>query len=308
MLNLIILIVISTSLPCLTHAVDCPDNSPIGFGASGLRQLGQQLKKVPSIKEQCQIHKAAFSHLQNQNSEIMNKSIAAAKLIILGEEHQTPAQRDYDKIFDQLKMNNEQIDCLFLEWNPNDEDAKKLIRGESVSFTYLQHSEIVKAAIDSKVKIFAVDGRDKNKIFDSKDALNYIRESNESIFKNTKKLFDSGSCSAGIMLIGKAHVEHPQFQIELRDSIKSFFIRDGISTVAINLVYSGKNVYADNFSQEWAWNICSTDDSIVPLKKQVLVEKSKLNETEGMVVFPVRTFDYYLFLPEVDQKHLFPPE
>lgn len=300
------LALILTIFACLARAKQCPEGPTIGFGIATLEQLGKKIEKSPDIKDQCQKHKEALSNLQNQNSEITNESITNSKLIILGEEHQTPAQRDYAKIFDQLKTNNEKIDCLFLEWNSKDEDAQKLIRGESVPFTYLQHFEIVKAAIASKVKVFAVDGRDKNKKFDSQDALNYIRESNEATYKNTKRLFDSGACNAGIMLIGKAHVEHPQFQIDPKDSIKSFFTRGGISTVAINLVYSGKNVYADNTDQQWAWNICPEDNFIAPLKNQVLVEKSKLNESKGMVIFPVKTFDYYLFLPEVDQKHLYP--
>lgn len=40
------------------------------------------------------------------------------------------------------------------------------------------------------------------------------------------------------MIVGKAHIEHPQIQIDIKDSLKTFFNNSQISTVAINLIYT----------------------------------------------------------------------
>lgn len=302
-------LLISILLSSSAYAEPCTNKPSVGFGFATLDQMRSQINKSYSVKEHCKEHREIFSRLENQKSDVqeMNAAVGNSKLIILGEEHNTPSQRDYGKVFADLKKQNSKIDCLFLEWNPNDPEAQKLIKGERPnSYNYFGHYELVASARASQTKIFAVDNRDKTTKYDPKDTGNYVRESNVGIYKNVKQLFDSGACNAGILLIGKAHVEHPQIQIDPKDSIKTFFEADDIPTTAINFIYSGKNVYADNIDQQWNWNICPDDALFAPLKTQVIIGKDRLNKTEGMVIYPVKTFDYYMFLPEVESKRLYP--
>lgn len=303
------LLLVSILLSSSVYAEPCSDKPSVGFGFATLEQMRNQINKSYIIKEHCKKNKEIFSQLEGQKSQTqeMSKAIGNSKLVILGEEHNSPAQRDYGKIFDDLKKQNSKIDCLFLEWNPNDLEAQKLINGERPnSYNYFGHYELVASARASQVKIFAVDNREKTTKYDPKDSQNYIRQSNLGIYKNIKKLFDSGTCNKGVLLIGKAHIEHPQIQIDPKDSVKTFFEADGITTTAINFIYSGKNVYSDNFDQQWAWNICPDDGISSPLKARVAIAKDQLNKTEGMAIYPVISFDYYLFLPEVDSQRLYP--
>ncbi len=285
-------------------ADSCPDK-PVGFGFSSLEELNNSLKNSYSVVEHCQQHKNLFQDFKNQKSDAndMANAIEKSRLIILGEEHLTPSQRNLGQLFSEIKMKNNRINCLFLEFHPNNKAVKALIEGgRPDSYIYLQHFELVTSARSANVKIFAVDGRDPNRKTDSDMS---IKESNQAIFKNIKKLFDSNECDSGVLLIGKAHVEHPQIQIDPKDSIKTFFSESNYSTTAINLVYTGKNVYRDNIDQQWNWSICK-DDLFTPLKTQISIGRKRLNEVSGMVVFPVKTFDYYLFLPEVEEKRLYP--
>lgn len=288
-------------------ASDCPERS-VGFGFASLDAMRNSINKSYDVNQHCQKHKKILGDFKNQKSDValMAKSVARSKLVILGEEHHTPAQRDYGLVFEELKGMNPKVDCLFLEWSPRDEGAKRLIEGQRPeSYMYLQHYEIVSAALKAKTKIFAVDGRDQSKKTNPRDLATYVRDSNEAIFKNIQNLFDSGTCAAGVLVIGKAHVEHPQIQIDPKDSIKSFFERSEIPVVAINFVYTGKNEYANNIDQQWQWNVC-TDEPVASLKAQIVISKDRLNKSDAIVITPVSSFDYYLFMPEVDQKRMYP--
>lgn len=288
-------------------ASDCPDR-PVGFGFASLEEMRNSLNKSYDVKLHCERHKVTLTGLAKIETDValMDKSVADSQVIILGEEHTTPSQRDYGQVFHNLKKNNSQINCLFLEWNPSDVEAQKLIQGQKPeSYLYLQHFEIVTAALKSQVKVFAVDGRDQSKKFEPKNLANYVRDSNATLFKNIKKLVDSGTCTAGVLLVGKAHVEHPQLVIDPKDSLKTFFEKSGMPVVAINLVYTGKNEYADNFDQQWQWNICP-NDPVPPLKSQVIISRDRLNKSDAITIDRIRSYDYFLFMPQVDKKRLYP--
>lgn len=289
------------------NASDCPDR-PVGFGFASLEEIRNSLNKSYDVKLHCERHKEALTGLAKQETDakLMDKSVVDSQVIILGEEHTTPSQRDYGQVFNNLKKNNSRINCLFLEWNPSDVEAQKMIQGQKPeSYMYLQHFEIVAAALKSQTKVFAVDGRDQSKKYEPGDLANYVRNSNAAIFGNIKKLVDSGTCAAGVLLVGKAHVEHPQLVIDPKDSLKTFFEKNGTPVVAINLVYTGKNEYADNVDQQWQWNICP-DDPVTALKSQIVVSRDRLNKTDAIAIDRVRSYDYFLFMPEVEQKRLYP--
>jgi len=106
------------------------------------------------------------------------------------------------------------------------------------------------------------------------------------------------------MVVGKAHIEHSQIQIDPKNSLKTFFKNAQIPTIAINLVYTGKNVYADNYDQQWKWNICNENPPL-PLDALGAVKRDRLNSHGSLVVIPIITYDYFLFLPEVEKKRLY---
>lgn len=290
----------------ISNANDCGKKPAVGFGFSSLEELKSQINKSYSIKDHCKKHVDVASSLSDQKSdeEALEKSISSSKLILMGEEHHTPSQRNYGDLLKNIKQKKPGLNCVFLEFNPNDEDVKKLINGEPTdSFNHWQYLELVTAARGMGIKVFAVDGRDQSIKPDSQNISSYIRSSNSYIHKNVKTLFDSETCSSGIMPVGKAHIEHPQIQINIKDSLKTFFENSQIPTVAINLVYTGKNVYSENHDQQWKWNIC--DETPLPLKKQMVIKRDRLNSENGMVIFPVNTYDFYLFIPEVESNRLY---
>jgi len=287
----------------LSSAELCNQQIPAGF--SPFSKLAEMTTDL------CNQHLKIFSNLNDLkfDDEQLSESVAQSDLIILAEEHLNPYQRHYDRLFMKLKMDNPKIDCVFLEFNKNDPNAKKMIEGDSsLELNYRQHNKLIESAKRSQTKIFFVDERDPNiKVSDGVDK--YVKQSNEAIYKNIKALYDSKDCEAGILVVGKAHVETPQLPINPINSLKTMFENSQFSSTAINLVYTSKNVLKDPrdaYDYEMKWKICEQQSQeFTPISKSGAVSKKNLNSTPGMSLVPVDKIDYYLFMPKVEVKEVF---
>lgn len=162
----------------ISSANDCGKKPTVGFGFSSLEELKSQINKTYSIKNHCKKRVEVTSSLGDQKSdeETLDKSILSSKLILMGEEHHTPSQRTHGDLLKNIKQKKPGLNCVFLEFNPNDEEVKKLINGESTnSFNHRQYLELVNTARELEIKVFAVDGRDQTKKFDPRDVSSYIK-------------------------------------------------------------------------------------------------------------------------------------
>jgi hypothetical protein len=284
----------------------CPPKNEVNF--SSLLDTNKKINEVIDRSEFCKQHENEFNNIstyKNDNKKF-NRSLSEAKLIILGEEHVNPIQRNYADYLEQILKQNSKIDCVFLEWNPSDINVQKLIKGEKLSsIKFDQHYELVQAALKRNIKIFAIDGRDQTRSFELEDSDNYIHDSNKAMHKNIKQKFDSKTCKNGVLLVGKAHIENSIAYVKPEHALNAIFKKDGISTVAINMIYTGKNVYSDRYDQEWIWNICFKN-IIRPVTNQVVIGKEKLNSNDKLSLFYVNSFDFNMYLPEItDPKILY---
>lgn len=101
------------------------------------------------------MHEKEFNAISNYTADNkkFNKDLSHSKLIILGEEHVNPIQRNYADYLDQILDQNNKVDCLFLEWNPDNPEAQKLFKGKkSFSLQYDQHLELVQLILGSEIE------------------------------------------------------------------------------------------------------------------------------------------------------------